>query len=417
MVSSPTGQGTVKCFVCGGSHFARDCPDKRHPGFHKGGFKGKRSYAAEMDEAAYYHNYYTNKGKSFGKGKSKSKSKKGMFMDAQASWLKGKNKGQDRFPRPVNAYSADVYYHSLEMTSTMEMASATASTSTPERGMIDCGATASAAPEAVVQGLISAILEKDKEARIDIDQSARPYFRFGDGRWGRALYRVRLSSDVSGSRRHFALYALPNPPEYYKANFDKSTLVPILIGMDFLGKDGNGMIIDFTTGMTVSSHDEHPEVVHLNQNHKGHFLLDVVQFLTCGHERSEGHAHVVIMSTDTSLSPSPEVHVLELHPMQFDLAASDVEYEERILECSRQRLLGLHALSRAKLNESAAATSSMCRATSARAISSTPSPTTLLDGGERPSALPPGPGRRAGRDSEHQGADGPEGEGQAVGHL
>ena len=99
MVSSPTGQGTVKCFVCGGSHFARDCPDKRHPGFHKGGFKGKRSYAAEMDEVAYYHNYYTNKGKSFGKGKGKSKSKKGMFLDAQASWLKGKNKGQDRFPR------------------------------------------------------------------------------------------------------------------------------------------------------------------------------------------------------------------------------------------------------------------------------------------------------------------------------
>ena len=232
----------------------------------------------------------------------------------------------------------------------MEMASATASTSSPERGMIDCGATASAAPEAVVQGLISAILEKDKEARIDIDQSARPYFRFGDGRWGRALYRVRLSSDVSGNRRHFALYALPNPPEYYKANFDKSTLVPILVGMGFLGKDGNGMIIDFTNGMTVSSHDEHPEVVHLNQNHKGHFLLDVVQFLTCGHERSEGHAHVVIMSADASLSPSPEVHVLELHPMQIDLAVSDVEYEERILECSRQKLLGLHALSRASTN-------------------------------------------------------------------
>ena len=81
-----------------------------------------------------------------------------------------------------------------------------------------------------MKGLISSILEQDKGARINIDQSARPYFRFGDGRWGRALYRVHLSSDVSGSCRKFALYALPNPQEYCQANFDKNNLVPILIG-------------------------------------------------------------------------------------------------------------------------------------------------------------------------------------------
>ena len=64
----------------------------------------------------------------------------------------------------------------------MDMASAITSTARPERGMIDCGATASAAPEAVVKGLIASILEKDYGARVDIDSNSRPYFRFGDGR-------------------------------------------------------------------------------------------------------------------------------------------------------------------------------------------------------------------------------------------
>ena len=119
-----------------------------------------------------------------------------------------------------------------------ELAAATATSARPELGMIDCGATASAAPDAIVKGLVSSILECDCGAGIDIDQSARPYFRFGNGRWGRALYSIHISSDVSGVNRKFSLFALPNPSEFYEVNFDKSTLVPVLVGMDFLGTHG-----------------------------------------------------------------------------------------------------------------------------------------------------------------------------------
>ena len=326
-------QGPMRCFNCGGPHMAKDCPDRRHPYFgkSKGKGKSKQGYMTDMD--AYYV-----KGKT---KQAKGKNKKGFYMDADAIW-KGKGKGHDWMPRTVNAYSSDMYIGGLELTPTMEAAAATSTATRPELGMVDCGATASAAPEAVVKGLIASILEKDHGARVDIDQSARPYFRFGDGRWGRALYRVQLTSSVSGSTRSFALYALPNPKEYFQAGFDKASLVPILIGMDFLGKIGNGMIIDFTTGLSTSTKDDNPKVFQLSQNHKGHFMLDISEYLTLGHQNHEGHAHVVV-SADAHHVVKPEAHVLEFHVVQFDLTAADAEHE---LHQSRLQLLEMYQRSR-----------------------------------------------------------------------
>ncbi|CAE7286542.1 unnamed protein product [Symbiodinium sp. KB8] len=79
------------------------------------------------------------RGYGFGKGK------------AHAMWSKGEGKTKER---TVKAYSSDLFLG---------------------------GATASAAPEAVVKGLISAFLTQEKPAKIELDQSARPYFRFGEG--------------------------------------------------------------------------------------------------------------------------------------------------------------------------------------------------------------------------------------------
>ena len=101
-----------------------------------------------------YSSYYLK-----GKGKGKQKSKKGMHLDAYAAWTKGKGKSKTagNLQRSVNAYASqqDVLYHGLEMASTMT--TTTPTPSRPELGMVDCGATASAAPEAVVKGLISSI--------------------------------------------------------------------------------------------------------------------------------------------------------------------------------------------------------------------------------------------------------------------
>ena len=148
------GEGTSGCFICGGDHGWRECPDRHHPSNFKGkgfGFKGRPmssfAAAAEWDR----HDAH------FLKGKGKSKSKKRNWLDANAAW-KGKGKSKTGAQRPsVNAYNSEVFY-GLEMKTSMDLKSTESSTiGKPGNTFLDCGATASAGPEASLQGLIHSI--------------------------------------------------------------------------------------------------------------------------------------------------------------------------------------------------------------------------------------------------------------------
>ena len=79
------GSGGVKRFNFGGSHFARDCPDERHPSF-PGKGKVKQHYMVDTMDGMFQAK---GKGKSkHGKGKSKSAT---WVDEADAMWsLKGK---------------------------------------------------------------------------------------------------------------------------------------------------------------------------------------------------------------------------------------------------------------------------------------------------------------------------------------
>ena len=324
------GGPPMRCYNCGGNHLARDCPDRRAPG--PKGYGGKfHSYI--LDD---YDAYYFGKGK--GKGKGKTKGKRANWMEAQA-WFKGKGKHKTKDSgKSVNAYNADLFAGGLELSEGLELHASTPEPVPQHQGMLDCGATASAAPEAVVQGLIGAVLACDKSAKIELDQAARPYFRFGNGRWGRALCRVHISSKVSGQERTFSLYTLPNPVEYYQSNFDKQTLVPVLVGMDFLGKNGSGVLIDFGTGLAMCTRDDNPEIFQLHVNAKGHYVYDIVHHLTRGFSCKDGNAHVIVRhpKVDDSLSMSHQM--LELWTAWVDLTVSDMELNERELAVSRDRL-------------------------------------------------------------------------------
>ena len=43
---SSTSSGPLRCYLCGGPHLARECPDRRHPSYNKGYGKGKTSIYA-----------------------------------------------------------------------------------------------------------------------------------------------------------------------------------------------------------------------------------------------------------------------------------------------------------------------------------------------------------------------------------
>ena len=358
------------CFICGSSsHYAKECPDRNHPSMLKGRSKGKYSPNGYFTEYDPYHHYF------IGKGKGKSKGKKGKinhWMDIQAQWKgskgKGKNKGMNR--PSVNMYTNEMFQdgfdlHGLEMSDRDLFLSSPSAppgshTNSSSDALIDCGATASAGPEESVKGLIRAVLETDRSASIHIEKYMRPYFRFGNGKWGRALYRVTISSNVSGRVRSFSIFALPNPPDLHHPEFDRSTLVPILLGMDHLSGIDTAMIIDFSTGLALDAYDSDTEPYRLKKNHKGHYVYDVLYHLTRGRTRHEGHSSVRVSESQGSMSQNT-IKFLEFHVLQtFDLQASELEMSARRMQQSRDRLKQLHRMAQELRNGPSAASVSMC---------------------------------------------------------
>ena len=332
------------CWICNGPHFHRDCPDRNHPQRFKGKSKGKSSFAAEVAEP-YYEDYYMK-----GKGKGKGKGGKGLMWNEAQAWMKGRpsnhrGKGKGPQPRaPVNAYSSEIFYGGLELQQDPHEAM---HSMMPERtkvgshGLLDSGATASAGPQLAVEKLIHSVLAKDAQAVIEV-RKERPYFRFGNGRWGRALYRVEITSSVSGKPHTFKLFALPNPPELHRPDFDEATLVPILIGMDHLAGVRSAMAIDFHTGLALDSHAVQPHVYQLEVNKKGHYVLDILHFLTRGRISTTGHPRVHVLE---SSSTSTHDTFLQFMPLEFDTHLSNLSLQctdDVSLEQSRRNLLLLH---------------------------------------------------------------------------
>ena len=55
------------------------------------------------------------------------------------------------------------------------------------------------------------VLQQDRAAHITIDGKRRPRFRYGSGKWGKALYRVSITSTLTMNAFH--AFALPDPEE------------------------------------------------------------------------------------------------------------------------------------------------------------------------------------------------------------
>ena len=275
-------KGGVRWSLCSGMHPTSQCPDRQHPQFRKGG--GKQMSQAELDA------YLFAKGKNKGYGKTKSKD---QFAVAWEDWqvhdcsalYKGKQKGKPsgKMRSTVNVYGME--YHMLEFQGLemfpLELYASSELHQAPLTipagcGMLDCGATASAGPEASVKRMIGKLREYDSNLVVSLNFEKKPFFRYGSGRWGRALYQAEISSSQDPNRC-FSVYALPNPDEYYEPNFKEYMLVPILVGMDYLAKVG--LILDFVDGHAVHGTDPHAKPFNMKKNAKGHFMVDVAEYL------------------------------------------------------------------------------------------------------------------------------------------
>ena len=119
-----------------------------------------------------------------------------------------------------------------------------------------------------MQRLVCAVLKQEPSAQIKVDnaQSARPWFRFGSGSWGQALYLCHIANPRN--QRSFSVYAIPT------ADGDS---VPVLVGMTFLGP--NGAIIDLGSGHIAYAAFENHEPQAMPVNERGHYMIDLAGYL------------------------------------------------------------------------------------------------------------------------------------------
>ena len=303
-----SGKGKGKCFNCGGDHLVRDCPDRFHPGPHKG--SGKQLSPAELDA-------YLFKGKGYGKFKGKSNHMvswdDGWYDDDLNNYVMSKGHGKygksfkGKSKPSMNTYNMDFGYMSsyvlelqpLELFSTSQtVSSPTIQKTVPIGfGMLDCGATASAGPESSAKHLIAKLREHDPDIGVHIDLERRPHFRYGSGQWGRALYHLTITSNMVPSRS-FEMYSLPDPEGYVYGWSSVNMLVPILVGMDHLQKVG--LILDFSDGHALHGAEPHAEPYNMQKNSKGHYMVDLIYYL-CG----------VVTEPEAALECNAAIHDLD----------------------------------------------------------------------------------------------------------
>ena len=318
------------CFICGSAqHFAKECPDRFSP--HAKGKKGKskgyhsgKSMNYMMDEDWYSVMSLSSKGKTKGKSKSADmnymKGKKG-FSPWQSG--KGKSKVNTYMMTAMNHYGMEFDENDLQsMEKTADLPGPKVVTPGPESAMLDSGATCSAGPETSVRRLIAAILEKDSGATIEVNTKLRPKFRYGSGKWNQALYRVTISSNLSGTRRDFTCFSLPDPEEIEQSWFKTSMLVPVLLGMDFLHQVG--AVLDFTDGMCCFT--RLGVTVNLPVNSKGHFLINIAEFLTDGHTCHKHSVHVQLqLSEHEEVSNELDARLCEFEFFTMEGLVSDLK--------------------------------------------------------------------------------------------
>ena len=272
-------------------------------------------------------------GKSKGKGKfSPPGAGRGKGGHFDGHWMKGKNKGgQGRFGngygkgkgRYKNPAGSNYHLGMMEVQDEhvypMMMAANPVDSSSskegrlpPEQSLVDTGATATAGGKQAVKDLCKALVAARPNVKLDIFQSARPWFRFGNGKWGRALYKVTIT-DVS-TNVSMSIYALP------------AVDVPVLTGMKELR--GLQAILNCSTGACVLK----GKPMTLMKNQKEHLIVDYLkhifpptEFHGPSNEPNRSTSSITAFPTScatprvTFAEQVEECHVIDIFALDFQL--------------------------------------------------------------------------------------------------
>ena len=275
---------------------------------------------------------YMQKGKGFGKP-GKGKGSKGAKMAEEVNWTAGKKGSKGGRPgfskgksKPTTAWS----YH-LDMGDNTGAELFSTSGGEPRKegtalkdaeALVDTGATSTAGGSDAVQKLCAAIAAAHPGVKVDIHSDVRPYFRYGSGKWGRALFKVVLS--LGGLSME--MFALP------------SEGVPVLLGMRELRK--LKAVIGCESGRCLIAGKR----VRLKQTPKGHLVIDIVkQIFGMKAPRGPLLAHASVGSTPTKRTlshywvpkgqaPKSPVHALQAPRKKVMFSNEPPEHQSYLLE-------------------------------------------------------------------------------------
>ena len=124
--------------------------------------------------------------------------------------------------------------------------------------VLDCGATETAGGVGAVQILVDAVKQVFfSNSRVEVGSLDRPWFRFANGHWGRALSRVWLLTPMGWIN----IYTL------------EAENVPVLAGMNLLENHD----ISFRRNEFLAYDDEgHTRSVPLRRSPSGHRILNLL---------------------------------------------------------------------------------------------------------------------------------------------
>eukprot|EP00439_Symbiodinium_sp_Y106_P064474 s3708_g10.t1 len=183
-------------------------------------------------------------------------------------------------------------------------------------------------------------------------------FNYGGNHFVRDCPSARFNGGYKGSKGKASAYVSDVFGDYY---IGKGKGKGKSIGMDYLGAQGVGMMIDFATGLAMKTKDPQPSIIQLDVNRKGHFVLNIVEHLTRGQSCQEGQAHVVVRNQPSAPESSSHLNhgFIELATVWFDLAVGERDPHEHELAVARDRMWMLYHHARTT-SSSAAATAQMC---------------------------------------------------------